>query len=159
MDEQTSLELKEKYPDLYDYWWNNGYQIGKRTGWKEGRENARETIKTKLKDSGLISIKEAEGKIKSWKDIAQEHLKTIKRMKHSKNIGYSSKWKKKKEYLLKVQNYKCIYCFCELDLYTATIDHVIAKSKGGKNVTQNLVVCCSECNQKKSNNPPEFMPL
>lgn len=59
MDEKTSLEIKERYPDLYDYWWNQGYQVGKRTGWREGREHARENIKKKLKENGLISIKES----------------------------------------------------------------------------------------------------
>jgi 5-methylcytosine-specific restriction endonuclease McrA len=162
MDEKISSELIEKYPDLFDYWWNQGYQIGKRTGWKEGRENVRQDIKKKLRENGFVSLKEAEGRIKSWKDIADERLKELKRLKgktSQRERSYQSKWKNKKQQLLKIQNFKCIYCFCELDLFTSTIDHVIAKSKGGKNLTQNLVVACAECNQKKSNREPEIIPL
>jgi CRISPR/Cas system Type II protein with McrA/HNH and RuvC-like nuclease domain len=159
MDEKISSELIGKYPDLFDYWWNQGYQIGKRTGWKEGREHAREDIKKKLKDNGLISMKESEGKIKSWKDIADERLKELKKLRGIKNHVYAGKWQQKKQQLLKIQNFKCIYCFCELDIFTSTIDHVIAKSKGGKNLKQNLVIACAECNQKKSDREPEIIPL
>ena len=45
-------------------------------------------------------------------------------------------------------DHKCIYCGTNSDL---TIDHVIPKSKGGKNSWLNLVSCCSDCNLKKGN--------
>lgn len=36
-----------------------------------------------------------------------------------------------------------------------TIDHVIPKSRGGKTVWNNVVLCCKKCNLKKSNKTPE----
>ena len=36
-----------------------------------------------------------------------------------------------------------------------TMDHVLPKSRGGKNIWTNLVTCCKECNQKKGNRTPK----
>ena len=36
-----------------------------------------------------------------------------------------------------------------------TIDHVLPKSKGGKNEWTNLVTSCFKCNLKKGNRTPE----
>ena len=44
--------------------------------------------------------------------------------------------------------FKCAYCG-EKTKNKLTIDHVIPKSKGGKNTWQNLVTCCKSCNIKK----------
>jgi 5-methylcytosine-specific restriction endonuclease McrA len=47
---------------------------------------------------------------------------------------------------------RCVYCGNTKQL---TIDHVIPKSKGGKNTWENLVTCCIKCNLKKSDRTPE----
>jgi hypothetical protein len=44
--------------------------------------------------------------------------------------------------------HKCQYCGSTRSL---TIDHVMAKSRGGEDTWENLVACCSPCNVKKSN--------
>ena len=36
-----------------------------------------------------------------------------------------------------------------------TLDHVIPKSRGGKNTWNNLVTCCFTCNLKKGNKTPD----
>ncbi len=36
-----------------------------------------------------------------------------------------------------------------------TIDHIIPKSRGGKTVWNNVVLCCKKCNLKKGNKTPE----
>ena len=41
---------------------------------------------------------------------------------------------------------KCWYCGSEKDL---TIDHIIPKSKGGKNSWKNLITSCGSCNHAK----------
>jgi CRISPR/Cas system Type II protein with McrA/HNH and RuvC-like nuclease domain len=41
---------------------------------------------------------------------------------------------------------KCAYCESENNL---TIDHIIPQSKGGMDVTENVVCCCYSCNQSK----------
>lgn len=48
-------------------------------------------------------------------------------------------------------NYSCQYCGVKCSSATATVDHVIPRSKGGKTVWNNVVVACSPCNLKKGN--------
>lgn len=48
--------------------------------------------------------------------------------------------------IIKRDNHSCVYCGNKRDL---TIDHLIPKSKGGKNTWDNLVTCCISCNSKK----------
>ena len=50
-------------------------------------------------------------------------------------------------------NYECLYCG-ENNKEKLTIDHVIPKSKGGKNDWKNLVTCCKSCNSKKDDKLP-----
>jgi 5-methylcytosine-specific restriction endonuclease McrA len=52
----------------------------------------------------------------------------------------------------------CAYCTSEcLDL---TLDHVIPRSKGGRNTIANLVVSCRECNELKADRlVKDFRPL
>lgn len=50
--------------------------------------------------------------------------------------------------IYKRDNYTCVYCGSTRQL---TLDHVIPKSKGGKNDWNNLVTSCQKCNLKKSN--------
>ena len=45
--------------------------------------------------------------------------------------------------------YVCQYCKIKVSQKTATIDHVIPKSKGGKNTWTNTVTSCDACNSKK----------
>lgn len=47
--------------------------------------------------------------------------------------------------------YKCVYCASNKNL---TIDHVIPKSRGGKNTWLNLATCCSHCNKVKGDKTP-----
>ncbi len=57
--------------------------------------------------------------------------------------------------------YRCAYCGAALyepsnapaTPYTGTIDHVTPRSLGGQTVTDNLVLCCSRCNNEKANMP------
>ena len=78
--------------------------------------------------------------------------------------------------LLEKQNYKCKFCSaialeiiitynknnCRIDYRInslksngeetrMTVDHIIPKSKGGKNHSKNCQILCFECNQKKGN--------
>ena len=44
----------------------------------------------------------------------------------------------------------CQYCGVTLSAKTATVDHIIPKSKGGKSSFMNLVACCTKCKNKKA---------
>jgi len=60
--------------------------------------------------------------------------------------------------LYKRDNNECVYCGSKKDL---TIDHILPKSRGGKNTWNNLITCCLPCNLKKGDKTPEEakMPL
>ena len=45
--------------------------------------------------------------------------------------------------------WKCAYCGKDLDIDSATIDHILPKFKGGHNVKSNMCCCCSSCNREK----------
>lgn len=62
-----------------------------------------------------------------------------------------------KKRLLKTDSH-CYWCSKELDSSTGTIDHMIPLSKGGTNGTDNLVLACKECNEKRKNYLPESTP-
>ena len=57
-----------------------------------------------------------------------------------------------KHRILKRDRYKCVYCGSNREL---TIDHVLPKSRGGKNTWDNMVTCCGRCNCKKGDKTPE----
>lgn len=49
-------------------------------------------------------------------------------------------------------NHTCMYCGSRKHL---TIDHVMPKSRGGRNTWKNFATSCSDCNVKKGNKTPE----
>jgi|TARA_R100000081_G_scaffold91511_2_gene69711 5-methylcytosine-specific restriction endonuclease McrA len=53
-----------------------------------------------------------------------------------------------RENVFRRDRYHCLYCGSKKNL---TIDHVIPRSKGGKNDWKNLATCCKSCNIKKDN--------
>jgi len=63
--------------------------------------------------------------------------------------------------LLIRDRFRCAYTNKKLSSKDATIDHVIPRSKGGKTVWDNVVICSVEANVRKANRTPEEarMPL
>jgi hypothetical protein len=59
--------------------------------------------------------------------------------------------------VLKRDNYVCAFCNGK----ASTIDHVMPRSKGGKNTWKNTVAACSPCNNRKRDRTPSEanMPL
>lgn len=57
--------------------------------------------------------------------------------------------------------YRCMYCGDKFAGDELTLDHVIPKAQGGKNLWHNLVACCQTCNRTKNDRTPEEagMPL
>lgn len=57
--------------------------------------------------------------------------------------------------------YRCMYCGEKFEASQLTLDHVIPKAQGGRNLWHNLVACCVDCNRKKGDRTPEEagMPL
>ena len=49
-------------------------------------------------------------------------------------------------------NYTCQYCEVEVSRKTATLDHVLPVSHGGKTTWENCTTACADCNARKGNN-------
>lgn len=57
--------------------------------------------------------------------------------------------------------YECAYCGCGVSKATATMDHVLPISHGGKTNWENIVTACAPCNHKKGNDKrikPKYRP-
>jgi 5-methylcytosine-specific restriction endonuclease McrA len=54
--------------------------------------------------------------------------------------------------IFKRDNNTCGYCGSQKNL---TIDHIVPKSRGGKNTWENMITCCSRCNSVKDDRTPE----
>jgi len=50
---------------------------------------------------------------------------------------------------------KCQYCANDFAAGELTLDHIVPRSRGGKNTWTNLVACCKKCNQTKRDRTPE----
>lgn len=57
--------------------------------------------------------------------------------------------------LLIRDNYTCQYTGKRINMDTATMDHVIPRSKGGGSTWENLVMCCLDINAKKADRTPD----
>lgn len=49
---------------------------------------------------------------------------------------------------------ECQYCGKKLTMETATLDHVIPRSRGGLDIWTNLVLACGRCNARKADRLP-----
>ncbi len=54
--------------------------------------------------------------------------------------------------VLRRDGFRCQYCDARDHL---TIDHVLPRSRGGRDVWENLVTACTDCNSRKGNRTPE----
>lgn len=88
--------------------------------------------------------------------------------KHKKKLLASliherSHWTYTRTRLAEAQNWKCCYCGCYMienhgHKNSVTVEHVIAKSKGGSNDPSNLAASCARCNEARGNKTiEEFM--
>ena len=60
--------------------------------------------------------------------------------------------------LFNEQSGVCPYCMDNMTLqrgkeHSATIEHIVPKSKGGSNLRANFMAVCSHCNQSRGNQP------
>jgi 5-methylcytosine-specific restriction endonuclease McrA len=68
-------------------------------------------------------------------------------------VSYRSVPRLVKASVIERDGYYCRYCGQELTDRDLTLDHVIPRVEGGPSNVANLVVSCSECNQKKGKKP------
>lgn len=67
------------------------------------------------------------------------------------NKNQGSNWisKKRRLEIQKRDGFRCSYCGEQFKLWS--IDHIIPRSKGGSNHSNNLLLACIPCNAKKGN--------
>jgi 5-methylcytosine-specific restriction endonuclease McrA len=77
------------------------------------------------------------------------------KLKYYNNTSYTN-YKYCRANIYKRDKYRCRYCNKSLKVSgPITIDHVIPKSRGGKDTWENTVTSCIECNSKKGDLTPE----
>ena len=57
--------------------------------------------------------------------------------------------------VLRRDNYTCRYCGAFAPLAVLVIDHVVPRKHGGRDLLENLVTACQDCNSGKSASLPE----
>jgi 5-methylcytosine-specific restriction endonuclease McrA len=64
-------------------------------------------------------------------------------------------------YLFRRDNHRCLYCGKRFPTHQLTRDHIIPRSRGGKNDWTNVATACARCNHHKGAQTPEeaAMPL
>jgi 5-methylcytosine-specific restriction endonuclease McrA len=76
-------------------------------------------------------------------------LARVKEIMSYKTSMGSKDRRRRKFTLWEKQRGKCFYCKVDISLSDATLDHKLARSKGGENKLSNLVVACRFCNHEK----------
>lgn len=71
--------------------------------------------------------------------MLRDFLRRAKEVRFSKNNVYLR------------DQYHCCYCGCDVTKKTATLDHVVPLSRGGKTHWENIVTACGPCNAAKGN--------
>lgn len=61
--------------------------------------------------------------------------------------------------VFKRDNFTCQYCSAKPPKVPLEIDHITPVSKGGKNIIDNLLTSCFDCNRGKSNIELSTIPM
>jgi 5-methylcytosine-specific restriction endonuclease McrA len=71
------------------------------------------------------------------------------RLRYMVRIPYRAKVALNKKNLYSRDGGQCQYCAKHVGITSGTIDHVHPRSRGGKNVWENVVLACGDCNWSK----------
>lgn len=66
----------------------------------------------------------------------------------------ATRWKRKQ--FIGKRWLPCFFCGKRLTRNEATVDHILAKSKGGKSSAKNFAIACVQCNQLKADKPTDL---
>jgi 5-methylcytosine-specific restriction endonuclease McrA len=80
---------------------------------------------------------------------------SVIRLRHYRNVPHRTQQASRKNIFVR-DGYRCQYCGTrKKDGSELELEHVLPKSRGGRNTWDNLVAACRECNQKKNDRTPE----
>lgn len=104
----------------------------------------------------LVFLKKAEmvtdRKAQLLRSVGSEYpYPSIIRLNRFINLPYK-RVSMSRQNLYKRDGYSCVYCDSRDNL---TLDHVIPRSKGGRDSWHNLVTACQRCNTEKGDRTPE----
>ena len=105
--------------------------------------------------TGKAEIVEAYDKIVRSVSLVFEHPKIIKLKRYVKIKRKQRGIKYSRRNILARDKMMCQYCGIKCNSKTATLDHVMPKSRGGANSWDNIVTACHRCNNKKDNRTPQ----
>lgn len=100
--------------------------------------------------------------IDTYDDFVAQFTKRVLRPKIIRLLKFVSlpyrKLAPTKNNIFRRDGFECGYCLSKDDL---TLDHIIPRSRGGRDSWDNLVTCCKRCNNDKDNKTPveAGMPL
>jgi len=80
---------------------------------------------------------------------------------HAYNGFYKQEVRLSRRNIFERDKHRCQYCNAKLPKQELTIDHVLPRSRGGRDTWDNLVLACMPCNVHKGNRTPDEarMPL
>ncbi len=123
---------------------NSSYEPINICSWKKAILMLYKGIATSLEDTDIVIRSPSMGIV----------LPSVLKLTHYIPIPKIRK-KLNKAYVLMRDSFICQYCGRRLKESEITLDHIIPRSRGGRNEWQNLATSCPECNAKKGNKLPE----
>lgn len=82
------------------------------------------------------------------------YLPSVIRLRHYRHVPIRLQVVSRRNIILRDGN-KCQYCGHRFESADLTLDHIMPKSRGGRNSWDNLVAACSPCNRKKGDKTPD----
>ncbi len=82
------------------------------------------------------------------------YLPSVIRLREYKRVPIRLQIVSRKNILIRDQ-YRCMYCGRKLQSANLTLDHVMPRSRGGRDTWDNLVACCRPDNHRKGDRTPE----
>ncbi|HEX5426620.1 MAG TPA: HNH endonuclease [Candidatus Acidoferrales bacterium] len=82
------------------------------------------------------------------------YLPSVIRLRHFRKVPRRLQQVSRKNIFIR-DGHRCMYCGVKAPKVVLELEHIIPKSRGGRNAWENLVAGCHDCNQKKRDRTPE----
>lgn len=94
---------------------------------------------------------------KKYREQNREYFydKAKERKKLKSEVSDNTVTKKSLDEILEKQNYKCVYCGCDLLETGKHLDHILPLSRGGLHTITNIQYTCPTCNMSKGDKTEE----